>query len=44
MWLERWYSTSDPEEAYEIMTEDDWKYFIFDSNGMAYYQEIVNVI
>ena len=40
-WLERWYTTSDPEEAYESMTEEDWATFIGDSNGMAYYQEFV---
>ena len=38
-WLERWYTTSNPEEAYESMTEEDWATFIRDSNGMAYYQE-----
>ena len=38
-WLERWYTTSDTEEAYESMTEEDWATFIRDSNGMAYYQE-----
>ena len=40
-WLEAWYTTSDPEEAYESMTEEDWATFIRDSQGMAYYQEIV---
>ena len=39
-WLERWYTTSDPEEAYETMTEEDWAEFIGDSKGMAYYQTI----
>ena len=40
-WLERWYTTSDPEEAYESMTEEDWATFIGDTKGMAYYQEVV---
>ena len=40
-WLERWYTTSDQEEAYESMTEEDWATFIGDSKGMAYYQEVV---
>ena len=40
-WLERWYTTSDQEEAYESMTEEDWATFIGDSQGMAYYQEVV---
>lgn len=42
-WLESWYTTSDPEEAYETMTEDDWRVFISDSKGMAYYQEFETV-
>ena len=40
-WLDRWYTTSDQEEAYESMTEEDWATFIGDSQGMAYYQEVV---
>ena len=40
-WLERLYSPSDPYEAYETMTEEDWRTFIGDSKGMAYYQEII---
>lgn len=43
LWLERWYATSEPEEAYETMTEDDWKDFISDSNGMAYYQDVEDI-
>ena len=40
-WLDRWYTTSDQEEAYESMTEEDWATFLGDSQGMAYYQEVV---
>ena len=42
-WLEQWHITSDPEEAYESMTEDEWKEFINDSQGMAYYQNIEEI-
>ena len=42
-WLEQWHTTIDPEEAYETMTEDDWKGFISDSNGMAYYQNVEEI-
>lgn len=42
-WLERWYTTNDPEEAWGSMTEDDWKEFISDSKGMAYYQDVEDI-
>ena len=40
LWLERWYKVSDPEQASDSMTEEDWKDYISAQQGMAYYQDI----